>query len=126
MLVTNQHLDKLAAVHQDFIERGMLRGPLLPEGVVATEEYMKTQIKVMMTEMVLWMCCTLRLMFSWLVNMVSSCHGMSTNLELIHLNSQVRSLPQDAAAIGNYYGYTDLVPCILLHLARVETNVDSK
>ena len=39
MLVTNQHLDKLAAVHQDFIERGMLRGPLLPEGVVATQEY---------------------------------------------------------------------------------------
>ena len=42
--------------------------------------------------------------------MVSSCHGMSANQELI--NSQVRSLPQDGAAIGNYYGYTDLVPCI--------------
>ena len=39
MLVTNQRLDKLAAVHQDFIERGMLCGPLLPEGVVATQEY---------------------------------------------------------------------------------------
>ena len=41
--------------------------------------------------------------------MVSSCHGMSANLKLNNLNSQVRSLP---AAIGNYYGYTDLVPCI--------------
>jgi hypothetical protein len=27
-------------------------------------------------------------------------------------NAQVRSLPQDAAAVGNYYGYKDLVPCI--------------
>ena len=38
MLVTNQHLDKLTAVHQDFIERGMPRGPLLPEGVITTQE----------------------------------------------------------------------------------------
>ena len=27
-------------------------------------------------------------------------------------NAQVRSLPQDAAAVGNYYDYKDLVPCI--------------
>ena len=39
MLVTNQRLDKLAAIQQDFIERGMLCGPLLPEGVVATQDY---------------------------------------------------------------------------------------
>ncbi|KAH9981725.1 hypothetical protein BJV77DRAFT_916936, partial [Russula vinacea] len=29
MLLTNQHLDKLAALHVDFIARGMLQGPLL-------------------------------------------------------------------------------------------------
>jgi hypothetical protein len=38
ILVTNQRLDKLAAIQQDFIERGMLRGPLLPEGVVTTQD----------------------------------------------------------------------------------------
>ena len=35
MLVTNQRLDKLAAARRWFMERGLLDGPLLPEGMEA-------------------------------------------------------------------------------------------